>query len=109
MHIVGISCFYHDASACLVRDGEIVAAAEEERFSRRKHDAGFSHGALRYCLAAGRISADQVDYVVFYEKPLLKFERILASALATSPHSRITFTRAMQTWLAEKLWVRPTI
>jgi carbamoyltransferase len=109
MNILGISCFYHDAAAALVCDGEIVAAAEEERFSRRKHDARFPSGAIRYCLAQGGISTEQLDHVVFYEKPLLKFERILASALATFPHSRVSFTRAMQTWLAEKLWIRPTI
>lgn len=109
MNILGISCFYHDAAACLVRDGVVVAAAEEERFSRRKHDARFPHGAVRACLAQAGLSAAELDYVVFYEKPLLKFERILASALQTFPRSRIVFTRAMQTWLAEKLWVRSAI
>jgi carbamoyltransferase len=109
MNILGISCFYHDAAACLLRDGQIVAAAEEERFSRRKHDSSFPHGAIRYCLAEGGISAANLDHVVFYEKPLLKFERILASAMDTFPRSRITFTRAMQTWLTEKLWIRPAI
>ena len=109
MNILGISCFYHDAAACLVRDGVVVAAAEEERFSRRKHDAGFPHGAIAYCLAEGGIAAHQLDYVVFYEKPLVKFERILAGYLATFPRSRQAFTRAMHTWLTEKLWVRPTI
>jgi carbamoyltransferase len=109
MNILGISCFYHDAAACLVRDGELVAAAEEERFSRRKHDAGFPHGAIRYCLAAGGIAPGDLDYVVFYEKPLVKFERILAGYVATFPRSRVAFTRAMETWLTEKLWIRPTL
>ncbi|MBX5493366.1 MAG: carbamoyltransferase [Chloroflexi bacterium] len=106
MHILGISCFYHDAAACLLRDGELVAAAEEERFTRRKHDSGFPARAVRYCLQAGGITADDLDYVVFYEKPLLKFERILSSYAATFPRSRRAFVRAMQTWLGEKLWLR---
>jgi carbamoyltransferase len=109
LHILGLSCFYHDAAACLLRDGELVAAAEEERFTRRKHDAGFPLHAARYCLAAGGIEPDEVDYVVFYEKPLLKFERILASAVATFPRSRAVFVRAMTSWLGEKLWVRSHI
>jgi carbamoyltransferase len=109
MHILGISCFYHDAGACLLRDGEIVAAAEEERFTRVKHDSGFPHRATRFCLDAGGIEADDLDYVVFYEKPLLKFERIAASYAATFPRSREVFVRAMQTWLREKLWVRGQI
>ncbi len=109
MNILGLSCFYHDAAACLVRDGVVIAAAEEERFSRRKHDAGFPLGAIAYCLAAGGLAPADLDYVVFYEKPLVKFERILASYVATFPRSRVAFTRAMQTWLTEKLWIRPTI
>jgi carbamoyltransferase len=109
MNVLGISCFYHDAAACLVRDGELVAAAEEERFSRCKHDAGFPHGAIRYCLAEGGIAPGDLDYVVFYEKPLVKFERILAGYVATFPRSRVAFTRAMETWLTEKLWIRPTL
>lgn len=104
MDILGISCFYHDAAACLLRDGEILAAAEEERFSRKKHDADFPARAVQYCLDAAGIEAHDLDYVIFYEKPLLKFERILASCGATFPHSRVPFVRAMQVWLASKLW-----
>src|SRR5919205_424578 len=76
MDILGISCFYHDAAACLLRDGRILAAAEEERFSRRKHDSGFPEHAIRFCLEAAEIVPEELDYVIFYEKPLLKFERI---------------------------------
>lgn len=106
MRILGISGLYHDAAACLLEDGRIVAAAEEERFSRRKHDARLPILAARYCLEQARIAIDDVDHVIFYEKPFLKFERILASSAATFPRSRQMFIRAMQTWLEEKLWVK---
>jgi carbamoyltransferase len=109
MDILGISCFYHDAAACLLRDGRIVAAAEEERFSRRKHDSGFPEHAIRYCLEAGEIVPEELDYVIFYEKPLLKFERIATSYAASFPSSRGVFVRAMQTWLGDKLWIRSQI
>src|SRR5919204_2636868 len=109
MDILGISCFYHDAAACLLRDGGIVAAAEEERFSRRKHDSGFPEHAIRFCLEAAELVPEQLDYVVFYEKPLLKFERIAASYAATFPQARGVFVRAMQAWVGEKLWVRRRI
>jgi carbamoyltransferase len=104
LDILGISCYYHDAAACLLRDGVIVAAAEEERFSRKKHDASFPILAAQYCLDAGGIGVDDLDYVVFYEKPLIKFERILAGYAATFPRSRAAFVKAMQTWLTDKLW-----
>jgi carbamoyltransferase len=109
VNILGISCFYHDAGACLLRDGRIIAAAEEERFSRRKHDSGFPEQAVRYCLEAGDLVPEELDHVIFYEKPLLKFERIAASYAATFPRSRQVFVQAMQTWLSEKLWVRSHI
>ncbi|HEY2595566.1 MAG TPA: carbamoyltransferase [Chloroflexota bacterium] len=109
MNILGLSCFYHDAGACLLRDGELVAAAEEERFSRLKHDAGLPLRAANYCLEAANLYSDELDYVVFYEKPLLKFERIVAGYAATHPRSRTAFVRAMQTWLSQKLWVRGQI
>ncbi|TAK22314.1 MAG: hypothetical protein EPO26_11475 [Chloroflexota bacterium] len=105
MNILGISCFYHDAAACLYRDGTIVAAAEEERFSRRKHDATMPVQAAAYCLAEGGISIDQIDYLVFYEKPLLKFGRMLTSAIETFPRGITQFVAAMPPWLREKLWV----
>ncbi len=109
MLILGISCFYHDAAACLLREGEIVAAAEEERFSRQKHDSRFPEQATRFCLEAGGTVPDELDYVVFYEKPLRKFERLAATCAATFPWSRELFVRAMQTWLREKLWTRGLI
>lgn len=106
MNILGLSCFYHDAGACLLRDGELIAAAEEERFTRLKHDANLPIRAANYCLEAAELDPDKLDYVVFYEKPLLKFERIVAGYAATYPRSRSAFVRAMQTWLGQKLWVR---
>ncbi len=105
MRILGISCFYHDAAACLVEDGEVRAAAEEERFTRRKHDPSFPGEAVRSCLELAGCAPDAVDAVVFYEKPLLKLERILASCAATFPWSRALFVRATERWLGEKLWV----
>ena len=109
MNILGLSCFYHDAGACLLRDGELIAAAEEERFSRLKHDASLPLRAANYCLEAADLYADDLDYVIFYEKPLLKFERIVAGYAATHPRSRVAFVRAMQAWLSQKLWVRGQI
>jgi carbamoyltransferase len=109
LKILGLSCFYHDAGACLLADGELIAAAEEERFSRQKHDARLPLRAADYCLEAANLAPDEVDYVIFYEKPLLKFERIVAGYAATYPHSRGAFVKAMQTWLGQKLWVRGNI
>ncbi|MBI2963468.1 MAG: carbamoyltransferase [Deltaproteobacteria bacterium] len=109
MKILGISCFYHDAAAALVDDGRLVAAAEEERFSRKKHDAGFPAAAIEYCLEAGGISARGLDHVVFYEKPLVKFERILLSAMQSYPRSWRSFTDSMIAWMGDKLWVRDHI
>ena len=87
MNILGISCFYHDAAAALLVDGRLVAAAEEERFSRKKHDSEFPLRAIHFCLGTGGITAGDLDYVVFYEKPLTKFERILQSVLGAYPRS----------------------
>jgi carbamoyltransferase len=106
MHILGVSCFYHDAAAALLRDGALVAAAEEERFSRVKHDNGFPERAIRFCLERAGIDARDVDYVVFYEKPFHKFERILRMVMQTYPRSWKVFRESMITWLGEKLWLK---
>jgi len=109
MNILGISCYYHDSAAALLVDGELVAAAEEERFSRRKHDFGFPTGAIEFCLAQAGLQGEDLDYAVFYEKPLLKFERILLSTLATYPRSYGVFRESMITWFNEKLWIKSQI
>src|SRR5688500_10498639 len=104
MNILGISAFYHDSAACLVRDGEIIAAAQEERFTRKKHDAGFPEQAVRYCLREGGIGVKDLRYVAFYDKPLLKFERLLETYLAYAPKGTQSFLKAMPVWLNDKLF-----
>ena len=106
MRILGISAFYHDSAAALVVDGEIVAAAQEERFSRRKHDPSFPGHALTYCLSEGGITLDQIDLVAFYDKPLLKFERLLETYLAFAPRGFRSFKMAIPIWLKEKLFLK---
>jgi carbamoyltransferase len=106
MYILGVSCFYHDSAAALIHDGMLVAASEEERFSRIKHDNGFPRGAIRFCLEQAGISAQDLDYVVFYEKPLVKFERVLLSAMGTVPRSWRAFGEAMINFFDEKLWIK---
>ena len=108
-NILGISCFYHDAAAALLVDGQLIAAAEEERFSRKKHDSGFPTLAIRFCLEQAGLTMQDVDYVVFYEKPFVKFERILTTALQAVPRSWKVFGDAMTTWLLDKLWVKNVI
>ena len=105
MYILGISCFYHDASATLLKDGKIVAAAAEERFTRKKHDVSFPVNAVNYCLESQGIKIEEVDYVGFYEKPLLKFERILYQHLHAFPKSYKVFVGNMPSWFNEKLRV----
>jgi len=105
VHILGISCYYHDAAAVLLRDGQLVAAAEEERFSRIKHDYGFPHESIRFCLEQGEIQGGDLDYVVFFEKPFRKFDRILMTVLQTYPKSWKVFRESMITWMLDKLWV----
>ncbi len=105
VNILGISCYYHDSAAALVRDGAVVAAAQEERFTRKKHDFSFPLHAIRYCLQEGGIEAAGLDYVVFYDKPLVKFERILETYLATAPRGLRSFLLALPLWLREKLWI----
>jgi carbamoyltransferase len=104
VRILGISAFYHDSAACLVRDGEIVAAAQEERFTRKKHDSGFPHHAVEYCLSEGGARLDDLDYVVFYDKPFLKFERLLETYLETAPRGLRSFKMAFPLWIKEKLF-----
>jgi carbamoyltransferase len=105
LNILGISAFYHDSAACLIQDGRLVAAASEERFTRKKHDEGFPHEAIKYCLRAGKIEAKDLDYVGFYDKPFLKFERLLSTYLSTFPRGFRSFSKAMPVWLKEKLWI----
>ena len=104
-YILGISCFYHDAAACLVRDGDVLAAAQEERFTRRKHDPGFPKNAIQYCLEEAGIRIDGLSYVVFYDKPFLSFERILLTYLTVAPKGLRSWLQAMPRWLGQKLHV----
>ncbi|MFH1994563.1 MAG: carbamoyltransferase [Nitrospinota bacterium] len=103
MHILGISCFYHDSAACMLRDGDILAAAQEERFTRKKHDPRFPRNAIEYCLNEAKIQADDLDYVVFYDKPILTFERLLLSYLTVAPKGLRSWLEAMPLWLGQKL------
>src|SRR4030065_483244 len=109
MYILGISCYYHDAAAALLQDGMLVAAAKEERFTRKKHDYGFPSQSIDFCLSPAGITRRDLDYVVFYEKPLLKFERILMTSLQTFPQSWAVFRESMITWFNEKLWIKGNI
>ena len=104
MYILGISAFYHDSAACLLRDGDIIAAAQEERFTRKKHDASFPHKAIEYCLYEAGIDACEITNVVFYEKPFVKFERLLETYLAFAPKGFTSFAQAMPVWIKDKLF-----
>lgn len=105
MNILGISAFYHDSAAALVRDGKIIAAAQEERFTRKKHDPGFPFHAVRYCLAEGRVGPGQLDAVAFYDKPITKFARILETYFGVAPRGLRSFMSALPVWLKQKLWI----
>ena len=107
--ILGISAFYHDSAACLVKDGEIIAAAQEERFTRKKHDQTFPANAISYCLEYAGIKGAELDYVAFYDKPFLKFERILETYLAFAPIGIKSFLKAMPLWIKKKLWIKELI
>ncbi len=109
MHILGISCYFHDAAAALLRDGQLIAAAEEERFSRKKHDYEFPQHAIDFCLRTAGIRGEDLDYVVFFEKPFLKFERLLLTSMQTFPRSARVFRDAMVTWLGDKIWIKSLI
>lgn len=109
MNILGISAYYHDSAAALVRDGEIMAAAQEERFTRKKHDPGFPAEAIAYCLGEAGLTLTDVDYIVFYDKPLVKFERLLETYLAYAPSGFRSFLSAMPVWLKEKLYLKSVL
>src|SRR5688572_14276239 len=109
VNILGISAFYHDAASCLVQDGEIVAAAQEERFTRKKHDESFPRNSIEFCLEFAGITPEEIDHVVFYDKPLLTFERLIETYIDYAPRGYRSFMKAMPVWLGEKLWTRETI
>tara|TARA_A100001035_G_scaffold263381_1_gene243872 strand:+ start:407 stop:2260 length:1854 start_codon:yes stop_codon:yes gene_type:complete len=105
-YILGISCFYHDSAACLIKDGEILSAVQEERFSRKKHDSGFPKNAIKYCLTKEHIDISDLDSIVYYEKPFLTFERLLETYIASAPRGLRSFIAAMQVWIKEKLFLK---
>jgi carbamoyltransferase len=109
MYILGISAFYHDSAACLIKDGDIVAAAQEERFTRKKHDHNFPVKAINYCLTSQNLKPNDLALVAFYDKPFLKFERILETYLAYAPVGFTSFIKAMPLWIKEKLWMKEYI
>jgi carbamoyltransferase len=109
MHILGLSAFYHDSAAVLLVDGKIAAAAQEERFTRRKHDPGFPEKAVAYALRTAGLTINEIDHVVFYDKPLQKFDRLIETYLVTAPHGCKSFIEAMSSWAGDKLWLSNTI
>ena len=109
MTILGLSAYYHDSAACLVQDGKILFAVQEERFSRQKHDSSFPHRAIQACLQSSGLSANEIDAVVFYDKPFLKFERILETYLAFAPRGLFSYLRAIPLWIKKKLWIKELI
>ena len=109
MNILGISAFYHDSAAALLQDGEIIAAAQEERFSRKKHDADFPRNAIDFCLRHAGLTIDQVDQVAFYDKPFLKFERLLATYVTTAPRGFLSFQKSMPLWVKEKIFLKKNL
>ncbi|MBI2667515.1 carbamoyltransferase [Candidatus Woesearchaeota archaeon] len=108
MYILGISCFYHDAAACLIKNNDIIAAVEEERFTRKKHDNSFPINSIKYCLEEAKIDINDIEYIGFYEKPILKFDRLISTYIDTFPKSYWSFCKAMPSWLTEKLRI-PTL
>ncbi|MAJ33983.1 MAG: hypothetical protein CMF95_05565 [Candidatus Marinimicrobia bacterium] len=109
MYILGISSYYHDSAACLLKDGEIIAAAQEERFTRKKHDQNFPSNAIKYCLSEAGINSSDLEIVAFYDKPFLKFERILETYLAFAPKGLGSFLKAIPLWIKKKLWIKELI
>ncbi len=109
MRILGISAYYHDSAAALLRDGQVVAAAQEERFTRKKHDSSFPHEAIRSCLESTGTRASEIDFVAFYDKPFLKFERLLETYLAFAPRGFQSFRAALPVWVKDKLFQKAQI
>ena len=109
MYILGISAYYHDSAACLLKDGEIMYAAQEERFTRKKHDQNFPINAINFCLQEAGITSEQLAYVSFYDKPFLKFERLLETYLAYAPKGIPSFIKAIPLWIKKKLWIKQLI
>jgi carbamoyltransferase len=109
MWILGISAFYHDSAAALIHDGELIAAAQEERFTRKKHDSRFPSCAIQYCLESAGVKPNEIDHAVFYEKPFVKFERLLESYLAFAPRGLRSFQMALPLWIREKLFQRDSL
>ena len=109
MYILGISAFYHDSAACIIKNGEIIAAAQEERFTRKKHDSNFPNNSIKYCLKEAKIKSEDLINVVFYEKPFLKFERLLETYLAFAPKGFKSFVKAMPVWLKDKLFQKSNL
>src|SRR5579864_2172507 len=107
--ILGISAYYHDSAACLLDDGVIIAAAQEERFTRTKHDAGFPAQAVAYCLREAGITAGELDLVGFYEKPLVKFSRLIETYVACAPRGLSSYLMALPLWFTDKLWMKDDI
>src|SRR4029077_16710808 len=106
MNILGISCYFHDAAAAVIQDGKLIAAAGEKRFTRKKHDYEFPQNAIDFCLKQAGLQLGDLDYVAFFEKPFIKFERLLLSSMQTFPRSHKVFREAMITWLGDKLWIK---
>ena len=107
--VLGISAYYHDSAASLIVDGDIVSAVQEERFTRKKHDASFPVNSVKYCLTNNKISLVDIDKIIYYEKPLLTFERLLETYLATAPRGISSFIPAMQVWIKQKLFLKSDI
>ena len=103
-YILGISAFYHDSAACLLKNGKIIAAAQEERFTRKKHDPSYPHNSIEFVLNYANLKLSKVDHIVFFEKPFLKFERLLETYVAFAPKGFVSFSRAMPLWIKEKLF-----
>ena len=105
--VIGISAYYHDSAAALIVNGEIISAVQEERFTRKKHDSNFPKNALKYCLENSHLTLQDIDHIIYYEKPLLTFERLLETYLGAAPRGGRSFIAAMQVWLKEKKCLMP--